>query len=56
VVGELYGASPPEDMDAERGRSDAFNGAVVSIQSSFSIVTWMWVKMEDRCGTTDVNV
>ena len=19
-------------------------------------VTWMWVKMEDRCGTTDVNV
>lgn len=25
--GELYGASPPEDgMDAERGRSDAFNG------------------------------
>ena len=20
------------------------------------VTTWMWVKMEDQCGTTDVNV
>ena len=24
--------------------------------SPFRKINWMWVKMEDRCGTTDVNV
>ena len=41
----------PQRGDLE-GMTWGLSGKLGTLKST----SWMWVKMEDRCGTTDVNV